>query len=245
MNNKRLFFITCVFVITFSISLSLVSITLGRYYSTVSSDDNSRVALWGVSIDLDSDDIFQKQYKKSDSTIVVKSESLVVAPGTSGSATITISGVSEVKSKFMLAFSATNDVFLKSGTYLDYTTDDKDKQSDVFLLANDYYPLVFTLTVQENDGLVKELKQGKLSEVADALNNYQTTYYDSKVFNAAEDIKTTFVLSWTWSNSLNDKADTWLGATYAKGSVDDGLVLNADYSHSIEYEFEITVIQVD
>lgn len=245
MNNKRLFFVTCVFVIAFSISLSLVSITLGRYYSTVSSDDNSRVAVWGVSIDLDSEDIFQKQYKKSDSTIVVKSESLVVAPGTSGSATITISGVSEVKSKFMLAFSATNDVFLKSGTYLDYTTDDKDKQSDVFLLANDYYPLVFTLTVQENDGLVKELKQGKLSEVADALNNYQTTYYDSKVFNAAEDIKTTFVLSWTWSKSLNDKADTWLGTTYAKGSVDDGLVLNDDYNYSIEYEFEITVIQVD
>ena len=245
MNKKRLFTIFCILVIVVSVSFSLLAVTYARYRTQSSSLDSGRVALWGVAIDVDSNDIFQKVYKKTDSTVIVSSDEQVVSPGATGKATFTISGKPEVSTQFILEFNALQEVFLKAGTYLDLSTDDLDKQSDVFLLASDYYPVVFTLTVQEKEELPKELKKGTLKEVEQALTSYQTSYYDTKVFTPSEDLKTKFTLTWEWPSNLNNYADTWLGVSYAKGVEDAGLVLNNDYCFTIKYEFLLTVIQVD
>lgn len=245
MNKKRLFTIFCILVIVMSVSFSLLAVTYARYRTQSSSLDSGRVALWGVTIDVDSNDIFQKVYKKTDSTVIVSSDEQVVSPGATGMATITISGIPEVSTQFILEFNALQEVFLKAGTYLDLSTDDLDKQSDVFLLASDYYPVVFTLTVQEKEELPKEIKKGTLKEVEQALTSYQTSYYDTKVFTPGEDLKTKFTLTWEWPSNLNNYADTWLGVSYAKGAQDAGLVLNNDYCFTIKYEFLLTVIQVD
>ena len=245
MNKKRLFTIFCILVIVVSVSFSLLAVTYARYRTQSSSLDSGRVALWGVAIDVDSNDIFQKVYKKTDSTVIVSSDEQVVSPGATGKATITITGKPEVSTQFILEFNALQEVFLKAGTYLDLSTDDQDKQSDVFLLASDYYPVVFTLTVQEKEELPKEIKKGTLKEVEQALTSYQTSYYDTKVFTPSEDLKTKFTLTWEWPSNLNNYADTWLGVSYAKGVEDAGLVLNNDYCFTIKYEFLLTVIQVD
>ena len=245
MNKNRLFTIFCILVIVVSVSFSLLAVTYARYRTQSSSLDSGRVALWGVAIDVDSNDIFQKVYKKTDSTVIVSSDEQVVSPGATGMATITITGKPEVSTQFILEFNALQEVFLKAGTYLDLSTDDQDKQSDVFLLASDYYPVVFTLTVQEKEELPKEIKKGTLKEVEQALTSYQTSYYDTKVFTPSEDLKTKFTLTWEWPSNLNNYADTWLGVSYAKGVEDAGLVLNNDYCFTIKYEFLLTVIQVD
>ena len=245
MNKKRLFSMFCILLIVMSVSFSLLAVTYARYRTQSSSLDSGRVALWGVAIDVDSNDIFQKVYKKTDSTVIVSSDEQVVSPGATGKATITITGKPEVSTQFILEFNALQEVFLKAGTYLDLSTDDQDKQSDVFLLASDYYPVVFTLTVQEKEELPKEIKKGTLKEVEQALTSYQTSYYDTKVFTPSEDLKTKFTLTWEWPSNLNNYADTWLGVSYAKGVEDAGLVLNNDYCFTIKYEFLLTVIQVD
>ena len=245
MNKKRLVTLAFILVIVMSVSLSLLAVSYARYRTNSASLDSGRVALWGVTIDVQSNDIFQKVYKKSDTTVIVSSNEEVVAPGTSGQATITITGTPEVSSKFILDFTAINEVFLKAGTYLDISTDDKDKQNDVFLLASDYYPVVFTLTVQEKEELPKEIKRGTLKEVEAALNAYQGSYYDTKVFTPGEDLKTKFVLTWEWASNLNNYADTWLGMSYANGVQDLGLTANTDYCFTIKYELLLTVIQVD
>ena len=245
MNKKRLFSLFCILLIVMSVSFSLLAVTYARYRTQSSSLDSGRVALWGVAIDVDSNDIFQKVYKKTDSTVIVSSDEQVVSPGATGMATITITGKPEVSTQFILEFNALQEVFLKAGTYLDLSTDDIDKQSDVFLLASDYYPVVFTLTVQEKEEHPKEIKKGTLKEVEQALTSYQTSYYDTKVFTPSEDLKTKFTLTWEWPSNLNNYADTWLGVSYAKGVEDAGLVLNNDYCFTIKYEFLLTVIQVD
>ena len=258
MNKKRLFTIFCILVIVVSVSFSLLAVTYARYRTQSSSLDSGRVALWGVAIDVDSNDIFQKVYKKTDSTVIVSSDEQVVSPGATGMATITITGKPEVSTQFILEFNALQEVFLKAGTYLDLSTDDQDKQSDVFLLASDYYPVVFTLTVQEKEELPKEIKKGTkkrvpapafttstLQQEASRKLNFQTSYYDTKVFTPSEDLKTKFTLTWEWPSNLNNYADTWLGVSYAKGVEDAGLVLNNDYCFTIKYEFLLTVIQVD
>ena len=245
MNKKRLFSMFCILLIVMSVSFSLLAVTYARYRTQSSSLDSGRVALWGVAIDVDSNDIFQKVYKKTDSTVIVSSDEQVVSPGATGMATFTISGKPEVSTQFILEFNALQEVFLKAGTYLDLSTDDLDKQSDVFLLASDYYPVVFTLTVQEKEEFPKEIKKGTLKEVEQALTSYQTSYYDTKVFTPSEDLKTKFTLTWEWPSNLNNYADTWLGVSYAKGVEDAGLVLNNDYCFTIKYEFLLTVIQVD
>lgn len=245
MNKKRLVTLAFILIIVFSISVSILSVSYARYRTTSSSKDDGRVAIWGVNIDLGESDIFQKVYKKTDDTIIVSSESSVIAPGTSGNATIQITGTPEVSSMFVLKFDAIKEVFLKSGTYLDLTTDDPDKQSDVFLLANDYYPVVFTLSVQEQEETPVVLETGTLIDIETALNNYQTTYYDTKVFNPGDELKTTFVLSWEWAGNKNNQADTWLGASYSKGVEDVGKTVDVDYCFNVQYEFLFTVIQVD
>ena len=243
MKKEKLLTLVFITIIVFFVFISLLSVSYAKYITNSSSSDTSRVAIWGVEIDIDSDDLFKTEYQKSDSTVVVSSSSKVIAPGTSGSSTFKISGTPEVSSMLIIDFSADHDLFLKSGTYLNLSTEDN--ETDVFLLVNDYYPIVYTLEVKIGDQVPVELVSGSLKDIEQAVTDYQQTYLDSLVFMPNNSVDTVFTLTWRYASNLNNSADTWLGMSNANGVQDMGLVKYTDYSFDIEFDFSITVIQID
>lgn len=244
MNKKKLIILFFVLTILLCISFSLFSSTYAKYHTNSSSYDEGRVAFWGVDIDVDSDKLFDSSYKLTDDTIVISSTLSVLAPGTSGSTVVNISGKPEVSSKFNLEFIKISDVFLKQGQYLNLSTDDPDKKNDQFLLANDYYPLVYTLSVKEGSNPVTIIKTGTLEQIETEFSKYIEENYKNRVFSAGEQLDTTFTISWSWASNLNNQADSWLGIT-SGGVTNPALVQNIDYSVVANYRFLLTVIQVD
>ena len=237
-----IFFVMCIVLL---VSLSLVSVSYARYRTNSSSQDSAKVAGWGVEINTSSPSIFEEKYYKGNNQLVVSSTSSVVAPGTSGTNSFTITGTPEVSSMFIIDIEANSDVFLKSGTYLNLTTDHI--KDDVFLIpdGNDYYPITYTLEVKEGTSLPVIIGTGKLRDIENALIAYQETHYKDEIFSPGTDLNTTFTISWRWASNLNNNADTWLGVSNARGVEDAGLVLDTDYSFTIDFDFIITVIQVN
>ena len=93
--KRKLTIIFCLVMITL-ISLFSVSGTYAKYISSIDASDEARVAKWGMNITRDVD-LFSDSYLNDDGVEVVKSKNgdNVVAPGTSGEYTFTITGVPE------------------------------------------------------------------------------------------------------------------------------------------------------
>ena len=230
MKKNKMMRIASVLLVAVLLTTCAISGTFAKYVTTASGTDTARVAKWGVDIDIVSGSGFSNQYKTHDSaytgTVSVKSvdDANVVAPGTSsedvdGDVTFTISGKPEVAVKVDIVFDAKNEIKLAAGDYLDYTTANSD--TDTFTLASEYYPVKFTLT---KDGAAV-VTDGTLSDVETALNA-DTAYYAPN-----QDLAVTYVLTWKWAISENDKADTYLG--------------NEATLQKLAYDLSISVTQVD
>jgi len=73
-----------------------VSGTFAKYTESEEASDSARVAKWGVTVAVEGDSAFSKQYKK-DGSVTVESSVKVVAPGTEGTlVSVTVSGKPEV-----------------------------------------------------------------------------------------------------------------------------------------------------
>ena len=73
-----------------------VSKTFAKYTESAEASDSARVAKWGVSVSVEGDSAFSKQYKK-DEAVTVESTVKVVAPGTEGTlVSVNVSGKPEV-----------------------------------------------------------------------------------------------------------------------------------------------------
>lgn len=243
--KKRPMILFIILIVLLCVSFCLLSSTYAKYYTNSSSHDEGRVAIWGVDVNVNSDTLFDTNYKTTSDTVIVSSSSTagIIAPGTSGSTSIIITGSPEVSSIFNLEFNTISDVFIKNGQYLDLSTDDPDKQNDEFLLASDYYPIVYTLTVKEKDNPEFIIAEGTLKYLEAEFNNYYEENYETRIFTPGEVLDTTFTISWTWASNLNNQADSWLGIT-SGGVIDPSLVVNTDYSVIANYEFFLSVIQV-
>lgn len=178
------------------ITTCVVGTTLAKYTTSGSGNDSAQVAKWGVKIEILGDKLFNNQYNNpSDSEVTVKSTSDVVAPGTSGSTTFSISGTPEVALNVSINFVKTSDVYLDS-----------------------YHPLVFTLKQVENyAGPVDvTLKSGTLEEIETYLHSWSQDYNPNTKLDA------TFELSWVWAfNGANDVNDTLLGDLIAETQTTD------------------------
>jgi hypothetical protein len=262
MKNKMMR-IASILMVAVLLTVCAVSSTFAKYVTSVNVGDAARVAKWGIVITAENTDLFAEKYAKDDTTytkdytVIAADQKKVVAPGTKSDAdkpfTLTVTGAPEVAFRTAFAFGENfKDVFLKAGTYTDYTKlvkGDNGKYSyGTFTLASDYHPIVFTLTengTQIFQGTLDALKTTLASKAYDP----QTTAINSK-----------FVLSWEWKfekvtgegndatvDAITDAADTLLGNIAAGVLTEAQLTdIGADnYSVNVALDLAITVTQID
>jgi len=140
------------------ISSALAVGTMSKYAIGGGATDKAQVAKWGVTIDIDGGNSFGTE--ASNMAVVSSNTHKVVAPGTDsdefdGAMTVTLKGTPEVAFQLTIDLGTTEDVFLKNGTYPDYTAADVDNTRGTFEVNETegyYYPVVFTFTHYWNDG---------------------------------------------------------------------------------------------
>lgn len=253
--NKFVKIAICMAVLSL-MTLCVVGTTFAKYTTGGEATDTARVAKWGVTVTMEADPLFKSEYQTTDSnysgTLSVQSSSEnvnVVAPGTdssqaNGSAVFAITGTPEVAVRVDIKLDVVSDVVLKAGTYKDPTTAATD---DNFTLANDYYPIAFTLTQTKdrngeiNGGNGKVLVSGTLTEIQTFLAAYNGE--NGKDYEPNTNLASEYKLSWAWAIDGNDKADTVLGNLQA-GLNPDNLATTA-YSLNVAYTLSITVSQID
>lgn len=240
MKKNRMMRVASALLVAVLLTTCAISGTFAKYVTSDSSTDKARVAKWGVSVVASGDDLFNTEYTDTTNGLTVQSSDTdnVVAPGTSNEEfdaeglKFTIKGAPEVAVKITYDFTVTDDIFLGKGTYNDDTTGD-DTAPD-YTFAEDYYPVVFTLT---KDGT--PVKTGNLA----AIDKYfeDLTAASTKI-DANETLDATYVLTWAWEfgDDANNKKDTTLG-NLAAGTT----TTTNDYNYNLEYELKITIEQVD
>lgn len=233
--------------------------TFAKYVTSGEATDTARVAKFGVEITTATDTMFKTTYTKDDTSstsatitnsVVSSDTDKLVAPGTKEDSAMTFSvkGTPEVAVKVAVEVEADKDVFLKAGSYKDYT---KAPYEGNFTLTEEYHPVVFTLT----KGGTKVVDSKPLSEVETYLEGLSKEYAPNT--NLTGELGE-FTLSWEWKfENGKDQADTLLG-NLAANSTSFGtakwdttsssfteLSADTDYSTNIEFKLKLTVTQID
>ncbi len=248
------------------ITSCFVSGTFAKYVTGADADDTARVAKFGVVI-TSSGSLFDVNYKSvangntptnTTTGITVKSSNTdkLVAPGTKNDEGITfeVSGQPEVDVAVRMSFGDDlEEVFLKAGTYADMTTAAVD---DTFTLAADYYPVVFTLTLNAEaaDDADKTVYTGTLASIKDQLENggaFASVYHAGA--NLADEIgKITLTWEWTFVEDTlppvdPDFADTLLGDLAAGTTIVPAANAPAAANYNLEEVVDLTlyIVQVD
>lgn len=227
--------------------------TFAKYTTGADANDAARVAKFGVEVTTGGE-LFGKTYSdaKNGNTIAtsgtytVSSNDKVVAPGTKGSVQnfLTVSGTPEVAVHVEATLTADHMICLPqtgaSKPYADFVTE----ADDTFTLAENYYPIRWTL----NDG-TKDLVTGTLTDVKAYLDAHVTgDYYPGTpesgktMTDFANDVAKNFTLSWEWAFGQNDQADTYLGNMAAGLTATTGAP-TAELNEA--FTFTIAVTQID
>ena len=171
--------------------------TFAKYISTVELPSQSAtVAKWGLTANAVATEMFGTKYNEvadtvakvttTDSGLVVKaatSTGNIVAPGTSGQMTITLSGQAEVDAKVTFA-----------ATLVDISLDT-------------YHPISWTVTRATNGGAATKEVDAKVGAEVESYFDGLTFKYQ-----AAETLNEVFVVSWVWAfEQGHDVEDTKLG----------------------------------
>lgn len=266
------------FLITVCLTTTcLLTGTVAKYSTSDAAADQGTVAKWGVVVQA-TGNLFNKTYAEDDTTadtidISVSSGGNVVAPGTKNEAgmTFVLTGTAEVAVDVDFVITGKNsandatDVFLKAGTYTDYTeyefTGDPATRT-TFTQTGDYHPIKYTL--KNGSGVV--LVQGTLADIEAFLESLSGRYAvgtnlatlktdvdnDDDPETAAVATDGTYKLTWEWvydtqaEDGANDPADTLLGNLAADSNAyGTNLTVDTDYSVETEINIQITVTQVD
>ena len=233
-NNKKKMLVILSIVLMLTMVVGMGAFTFAKYVTTHTADDQADTAQWGFVITADASDLFGTDYTLSGtgtsatvvptgSGVAVKATGAgnVVAPGTTGSMSFSISGKAEVLAKVSLELAATKDIHLDA-----------------------YYPVKWT--IRENGTSV--CKNEKLSEALKAL---KSSVEEPSSIAPGTVVNKTYVLSWTWAFSGgDDQSDTVLcllaggktveqiNAIYGENTVEAG-----KYGTSIAFGFTVTVEQ--
>lgn len=174
--------------------------TFAKYVSTVDAPSQSAtVAKWGLTANIVATEMFGTKYNEvdasdlakvttTDSGLVVKaatSAGNIVAPGTNGSMTVTLSGQAEVDAAVTFAS----------------TMDD--------ISIDTYHPIVWTVTRASNGAAATVVVDEKTG--ADVETYFDTLTFN---YQAADTLNEVFVISWAWAfstSAANDLLDTRLG----------------------------------
>ena len=172
-----------------------ISGTFAKYTTSATGSDSARVAKWGIEITglSATNAMFADVYKNGESEVVVKAETKVVAPGTSGNfGTITIAGDPEV------AFETVYDVSFDLG--------DNWKVEGV-----EYCPIVFKV-----NSTSFKLGVGGIDSIEDLENAVIEAVEDlSATYDTEGSVNETITVEWEWAFTGNDDAkDTILGNSF-------------------------------
>lgn len=120
--NKKIL-VAVAMVLMIALVAGMGAMTYSKYITTSKTDSlTATAAKWNYVISANATNLFGTEYKEGDAntlattnedgTVVVKASSTanVVAPGTSGSMTITVGGESEVLAKFTVSIAATSEI---------------------------------------------------------------------------------------------------------------------------------------
>ena len=231
MKKNKMLRIASVLLVAVMMSTCAISGTFAKYVTSGDAEDSARVAKWGVTIETSSD-LFDEVYARTSTedkhktitnTVVVDTAGTnLVAPGTTKSINFSISGSPEVAVEVNFAFTATSDVKIPEGTTV----------ATGVTLDKDYTPVVFTL---KKNGTV--LETGTLSDIATKFNSLSAVYGPNSTALAGS-----YTLTWVWdfegANTIN-AADTYLGNVAA------GTKTDANTNTVIDFDFTITVTQID
>lgn len=245
-SNKKSVFVIALLLLLVAV-IGFGGYTMSKYVSSKSDKGTANVAKWGFEVTAKGDGLFGKEYKydagKSASVVNTASgvtltvsaasagegveRSNLVAPGTTGSMTFSITGTAEVRSKIEVSLSG-NDVVLK------YTTDT--------VADGEYAPVKWTL---KKKGVTTALvDNGSFKDLQDGLAGLSATVVEA---NAAYANAGEYTIEWAWAfEGGNDALDTFLGTIANKpATTTDGTYTKAEgTSTAISFNLSVSVTQL-
>lgn len=219
--NKAMRLASVLLVLTL-LTTCMTAGTFAKYTTGAEGTSTARVAKFGVNVSVDAGNVFGQKYKNEtngngvtveENAITVKADEMVVAPGTKGEMTFSITGTPETSVSLNVVLSEIKEIGLEAGKY---SYEDVSPARSVTVAAGGYDPVQWTLKKNhtvvshsseklENTTLVK-IKQ----YLEDNVNGLSKTEYTTDAFsNAVGD----YTLSWEWkfTDDSNDDKDTLLG----------------------------------
>ena len=256
MKTNKMMRLASVLLVAVLLSTCAISGTFAKYTTAEDATDSARVAKWGVGITT-TGTLFAEQYKDApivaadDATITVQVSNYadpttnnVVAPGTKNEEgiTFTLTGTPEVDLSLTITVDTKDIVLPAKNGYTDYTVGNKDATFD---LADDYHPVVFTLSNGAGAPLatgtiaaIETYLEGLTSAKIDSNTNLATAFTGTGAY-ASTKTDGTYKLTWAWAFNGNDKADTYIGNVIA------GTVTDANCKTDISFTINITATQID
>lgn len=214
-------FVMLIFVFAFG------GYSFAKYTTKGTGTDSASVAAWGIKVTANNTGNFKTQYASADETLQVSASdsTKVVAPGTSGSMTLAISGSAEVAVGFKMKFSAKKDISAKYGT-------------------EEYHPLKFKLSVKGEDAALAE---GSLKEIEKYVTGLGTGYIRTYGVNYNFDSNpVVYTLSWEWAFSTDENKDILDTAIAANDTTAEvgGEAVSA-INQEVDFTWALTVDQIN
>ena len=239
-SNKKSVFVIALLLLLVAV-IGFGGYTMSKYISSKSDKGTASVAKWGFEVTAKGDKLFGADYKydgKSASvvntaegaTLTVSAASAgegversnLVAPGTTGSMTFSITGTAEVRSKIEVSLTG-NDVVLK------YTT--------ATVADGEYAPVKWTL--KKKDATDPLLNGGTFAQLTTELAKLNATVEANATYAKAGE----YTIEWAWAfESGNDALDTFLGTIANKpATTTDGTYTKVEEGTHTAISFNLSV----
>ncbi len=228
-NMKKKVVIIAAMVLLLAAVLVMSISTFAKYTSTATTDANTAtVAKWGLTIQADAAGLFGSEYGEADATtklattgtgVNVIADSAVVAPGTTGFMTFTVTGTADVSAQVKFALNMTSEIALDT-----------------------YKPVKWTL----HDGSSNVVTDGTVAQINEYFNSNPEALVieQGEVVEA-----TTYTLTWSWAfdnaaasgvgELTGNQADTLLGQK-ANGEDIGAYTAVTEMSFTVSANFEQT-----
>lgn len=236
-SNKKSVFVIALLLLLVAV-IGFGGYTMSKYISSKSDNGTANVAKWGFEVKANGNKLFGKEYKydtvkkasviKDDTsaTLTVQAAtgntSNLVAPGTTGSMTFSITGTAEVRSKIEVSLTG-NDVVLK------YTT--------ATVADGEYAPVKWTL--KKKDATDPLLNGGTFAQLTTELAKLNATVEANATYAKAGE----YTIEWAWAfESGNDALDTFLGTIANKpATTTDGTYTKVEEGTHTAISFNLSV----
>lgn len=231
-NKRKKVFLITTLLLALLLIFAFGTYSLSKYVSQDKGSGTATIAKWGYKVEVDDTKLFGQEYKKvneeswatvdGNGDVVVKAaadnDKNVIAPGTKGSMTISVTGNAEVAAELTVAMNATS-----VPTFV-VTTGEPDST-----VKYTYSPVKFQVMVGEEAQIISGTDKtvGTLEEVKTYLEK-ATTFG----FEAFKDINKEFEIVWEWAFEGDDVPasegtgdvldadllDTWFGQYQANNT---------------------------